>query len=127
MTETSGHKDKKNITRLKAENHRLRDELAAARKEIDFRGALVQEAYHRTKNHLSVLLSTLNLQVRSHSGTEVEGALLDARSRVMAVLSLNDRFSRANDKSSMDAGPYIKGLVRAVFDMLAEKKSDIEL
>jgi two-component sensor histidine kinase len=105
---------------------KLRVELEAVRLRNDYLETLVKETYHRTKNHLSVLMSALSYRSRFCS-SEASNALGEARTMVMSVVTLNDLLSKSGPSQRISTRLYLTELARKVFDVCCKANESISL
>lgn len=101
------------FTRDLEEQVRIRTEfLEATLREKDL---LIREVHHRVKNNLQVIISLLNLQIRSARSPEVSAILRDTQSRIRAMALVHEKLYQSGDLSRIDICSYLRALVHQTF------------
>jgi two-component sensor histidine kinase len=90
-------------------------DLSAARRDLIFKDAMIEEVNHRTKNTLLAASGLLSLQARVASSAEVNRALLDSRDRLQLLADVHAMLCTARDKSQTVLMPQ---LLRTLCDAL---------
>ena len=73
---------------------------------------LLKEVYHRVKNNLQVIISLLNMKMRTLPEGEYKGALLESVLRVRAMALVHEQLYQSRDLSSIILADYIRDLCR---------------
>jgi len=111
---------------MQEENERLQDELEDLRSRNHYLETLLKETYHRTKNHLSVLMSALSYRSRFCS-SEASDVLGEARTMVMSVVTLNELLGRSGSNQHISAQRYLTQLAGKVFAICHRARAGIDL
>lgn len=74
--------------------------------------ALLREVYHRVKNNLQVIVSLLQLQIRTMGDEQARTALRDTSHRVRAMSLIHEKLYQSGDLSSIAMDTYIKDLAQ---------------
>ncbi len=75
------------------------------------KSVLLREVHHRVNNNLQVLVSLINLQLRSPERTANETALLEFRNRVYSMAVIHDRMYRESSYSAVQMAAFIRMLI----------------
>jgi len=111
---------------LQEKNKRLKSELEDIRAKNRYLETLIKETYHRTKNHLLVIMSALNYRSRFCS-SEASDALSEARTMVMSVVTLNDLLSGPDSPELVSAQRYLTELAERVFAVCVKANDGLRL
>ena len=93
--------------------------LKLARAESE-KSLLLTELSHRTKNDLSLVSSTLNLQARSQTDPVAKAALLSAVTRVNVIARAHDRLSSSEEGDAVELSSYLEDLCNGLGDLLRD-------
>ena len=106
------------VTRDYTDRRRHEDELrlqqavlVQSRKD---REALTQEVDHRVKNNLQVIASLINMQLRKLAPGDARDALLQTRTRVLAIAFAQQQLHRAKDYTQLRFADYLRDLIEHV-------------
>jgi PAS domain S-box-containing protein len=106
------------VTRDYTDRRRHEDELrlqqavlVQSRKD---REALTQEVDHRVKNNLQVIASLINMQLRKLAPGDARDALLQTRTRVLAIAFAQQQLHRAKDFTQLRFADYLRNLIEHV-------------
>src|SRR5262249_4190080 len=69
---------------------------------------------HRVKNNLQVIASLINLQLRKLAPGAARDALLQARTRVLAIAFAHQQLHRVNDDTQLRFDHYVRDLIEHV-------------
>jgi two-component system, sensor histidine kinase PdtaS len=107
------------VRRLHDANEALRAanrELTASDQEKDL---LLREAAHRTKNDLLTLIAIIRLEQRRHQDERISRTLDRLAQRTQVYVKLQERLSRAEQESVVNAGAYLKDLCEELASALS--------
>lgn len=88
---------------------------------------LVREVHHRVKNNLQIITSSLNLQSRQLRDPAGREALAAARHRIDALSIVHNTLYQHDRLKTVDAKPFLEGLLQHLKDALAMEESEISL
>ena len=75
---------------------------------------LLKEVYHRVKNNLQVIISLLNMKMRTLPEGEYKGALLESVHRVRAMALVHEQLYQSRNLSFIILADYIRDLCRGL-------------
>ncbi|HEY6177187.1 MAG TPA: histidine kinase dimerization/phosphoacceptor domain -containing protein [Kofleriaceae bacterium] len=106
------------VTRDYTDRRRHEDELrlqqAILTQNRKEREALTQEVDHRVKNNLQVIASLINMQLRKLAPGDARDALLQTRTRVLAIAFAQQQLHRAKDYTQLRFDAYLRDLIEHV-------------
>lgn len=88
---------------------------------------LLREIHHRVKNNLQVIISLINLQVRTMEKSGATDILLDTQNRIRAMALVHEKLYQSGDLSRIDIAPYLRALVSQVSAYYGTKKQKVTL
>jgi PAS domain S-box-containing protein len=110
----------KNAERLlKQFNEELEKKVTARTEELnqslEEKVLLLREIHHRVNNNVQIMISLLNLQIRSIKDATAQHALQEARNRLKAMSIVYEILYRSKDLSKIDIGEYIISLTKNLY------------
>lgn len=106
------------------ERNRLQEESRAARRAIEItdelraalreREVLLQEVHHRVKNNLQVIASLINMQVRQLADPASKRALVDCRTRVLAIGLIHETLYQYKNYAHLPFSDYARRLTQHI-------------
>ncbi|MDH7510610.1 MAG: PAS domain S-box protein [Methanolinea sp.] len=109
---------------LEEQVRRRTESLEAALHE---RELLLREIHHRVKNNLQVIISLINLQVRTMEKSGATDILLDTQSRIRAMALVHEKLYQSGNLSRIDIASYLRSLVSQVSAYHGTKKQKVTL
>lgn len=94
---------------------------------LSLQEALVREVHHRVKNNLQIITSSLSLQSRQLRDPAGRDALAAARHRIDALSIVHNTLYQHERLETVDAKPFLDGLLRHLKDALAMDEAGITL
>ena len=85
---------------------------------------LLREVHHRIKNNLNMIASLLSLQARSAKGKSAE-TMMDARGRVMGMISLYELIYQSQDYRNVDLESYLRAILDEIVQVSGSDKRGI--
>lgn len=95
-------------------------EIILAEKEF-----LLKEVHHRVKNNLQVILSLINMQLRSSEIETVAIELRDVQSRVLSMSTAHQWLRQQSNFSEIQLSNFIKGLIQNIESLYETQESKI--
>lgn len=84
--------------------------LIAAAAEAQKRDVLLRELQHRVKNNFQLILASIAIQKRRHSGAEVHRVLNHVASRINAISLAHDQLATREDGHIVKLSDYVRAL-----------------
>jgi PAS domain S-box-containing protein len=84
------------------------------RKLLDEKNILVKEVHHRIKNNMSTIAGFLSLQTRFISDESIKTILMDARSRIIGMMSIYDKLYRSSNFDKLSVRTYLLDLINGI-------------
>lgn len=88
---------------------------------------LLREIHHRVKNNLQVIISLINLQVRTTEKSGATDILLDTQNRIRAMALVHEKLYQSGDLSRIDIASYLRSLISQVSAYYGTKKQKVTL
>lgn len=88
---------------------------------------LLREIHHRVKNNLQVIISLINLQVRTMEKSGATDILLDTQNRIRAMALVHEKLYQSGDLSRIDIASYLRALASQVSAYYGIKKQKVTL
>jgi len=115
----------KQIRIKKAVENKLRSSLNLISEKNAEKEVLLKEIHHRVKNNLQMVNSMLNMQARSIEGVEAKEALLEAKSRVMAMSLIHKSLYESENLGKVNVKAYVKKLIESIHKLYANDSYNI--
>jgi two-component system, sensor histidine kinase PdtaS len=100
--------------------------LIVAAAEAQKREILLREMQHRVKNNFQLVLSSISIQKRRHSGADVHRALDDVASRINAISLAHEQLAPKHEGQTVRLSYYIRALCSAIRQQVEEIEVDLE-
>jgi two-component system, sensor histidine kinase PdtaS len=100
--------------------------LIVAAAEAQKREILLREMQHRVKNNFQLVLSSISIQKRRHSGVDVHRALDHVASRINAISLAHDQLAPKHEGQTVRLSYYIRALCSAIRQQVEEIEVDLE-
>jgi len=94
--------------------------------ELQKRQVLLREMQHRVKNNFQLVLASISIQKRRHSGEEVHRALDHVASRINAISLAHDQLAAREDGQIVRLSDYIRALCSAIRQQIENVDIDVE-
>lgn len=117
----------RDITEQKLAKEKLKQALIDKEVLLGEKDLLMREVHHRVSNHLTVMQSLLNLQLREIGDNTARACLLESENRIKVISLIHEHLYKSHDLKQMDAYEYLSSLSNKIFNALKGNKSNVRL
>jgi len=118
---------RRHTLQLQIVNAELEEQIRARTAELKEREAMVQEIHHRVKNNMQVIISLINMQIRSIAEPSAQTALRECQSRVMTMAQIHEMLYESKDYAQVPFWTFTKVLTSSVLSASALSRGSIAL
>ena len=86
---------------------------------------LLQEIHHRVKNNLQVIMSLINMQIRSLDMKTAHDALWECQSRIQAIALIHEKLYQSKNFGSIPFAEYVATLISSLRDVAGEESDGV--
>jgi PAS domain S-box-containing protein len=94
------------------------------KKELNEKGVLLRELYHRTKNNIQVISSMIRLRSRQVENTTVKDILREIDNKIQSMALVHKKLYESQELSSLNLNTYFQdliGLIRNSYSMTEDR------
>lgn len=99
----------------------------ALRHSIDEKDALLKEVYHRVRNNLQMIVSLMNLQLRTAESEQERETLQQLQDRILGLAAMHNRLSESEKVNAIRIDALLKEIVENARETRAADGEDIAL
>ncbi len=99
----------------------------ALRHSLDEKDALLKEVYHRVRNNLQMIVSLMNLQLRSATSEQERETLQRLQARILGLAAVHKRLSEAKQVNAIRIDTLLQEIVENARDAREERSDEVAL